>query len=205
MFEINLIRDRIVSKKRKHLAFGLVSLYVLIWSLTIMVAMFLYISNVRTIKGCERALAKVEESMGADYPGRMTSSELEMIREKYRLRIAVISKTLSRRILWAPKLDEISNHLPERTWIDQIYSQVDTTSTVGKRFGILVIEGSVLRASGRDPSDVVQAFISGLSQSALFMEGIESVELAPGGREVGSMPQVATFRVLCEFSQGRGL
>ncbi|HID94430.1 MAG TPA: hypothetical protein EYP53_00035 [Candidatus Latescibacteria bacterium] len=190
-------------RKRRHLTFGLLSLYVLVWLLTALTVIFLHVSNIRMIRVYKTALARAEEGLGPGFGGPARASELIKVRDKFDLELSLITKVLNKRLLWAPKLNEISNHLPEKVWINRIYTANIGRHSAGEPFRALVIEGSLLATPGEDPSDTINLYISRLSSSPLFMKGIGKVELASIGQKKGSQ-EVRNFRLLCRLSEGKG-
>ena len=217
MFEINLIKDRIIPAKQKHIILGVLSLYILLWVLSIAGVFFFHIANVRMIEIYKGKLAKLEREISTTYPGLPTTEELKMMWDKLLPEVTGINHLLTKRILWAPKLNQISNSLPQGVWIDEISSGQRTSGkTVAREKGknksastkspqrSLVIEGRVLSASDKDGIKSVERFVSSLRENLLFMEGFESVELVSTEQTAAGAGPISAFQILCRFNKRKG-
>ena len=202
MFEINLIKDRIMPVKQKHVVFGLVSFYILIWTLSIAGVLFLHVMNVKMIEIYKESLATQESEISATYIGMPTREELEIMWNKLLPEPNGIKHLFRRRILWASKLDQISRSLPEGIWVDEIRSR--QSASIEPPQQTLVIEGRALSVSDEEGITSVEHFVAGLEKSALFMEGIENVELTSMEQTAIEDRAIVAFQVLCRFDKGRG-
>lgn len=216
MFEINLIKDRIIPIKRKNVLFGLVSFYILIWTLSIAAVFFLHVMNIRMIEIYKLDLAKQEREISVTYvdSGMPTRGELKIMWNKLLLELTNNKHLLSSRVLWASKLDQISHSLPEGVWVDEIRSGrkasgpekgKSKSASIGPQQQTLVIEGRALSVSDEEGITSVEHFVAGLEKSALFMEGIENVELISTEQIAIGNRRIVAFQVLCRFDKGRGV
>ena len=217
MFEINLIKDRIIPAKQKNIILGLLSLYILIWVLSVAAVAFLHIANVRMIEIYKGELAKLEREISATYPGLPTAEELKIMWNKLLPELTSINRLLRGRILWAPKLNQISRCLREGVWIDEIRSEQKVSGKIiprergkNKRVSIkspqqaLVIEGRVLSASDKEGIKSVEDFVSNLKKNVLFMEDIEGVELVSTKQTATGAKSIIAFKLLCRFNKRKG-
>lgn len=213
MFEINLIKDRIIPVKRKNVLFALVSSYILIWTLSIAAVFFLQVMNIRMIEIYRVDLAKQEREISAIYigSGMPTHGELKIIWDKLLLELTDINHLLGSRILWASKLEQISHSLPEGVWVDEIRSGREPSdqekgkpksASIGQ---ILVIEGRALSVSDEEGITSVEHFVASLEKSALFMKGIENVELISTEQTAIGGRRIVAFQVQCRFDKRRGV
>ena len=213
MFEINLIKDRIIPVKRKNVLFALVSSYILIWTLSIAAVFFLHVMNIRMIEIYGVDLAKQEREMNATYIGSdmPTHGELKIIWNKLILELTDINQLLGSRIVWASKLEQIIHSLPEGVWVDEIRSgRKPSDPEKGKPEHasieqILVIEGRALSVSDEEGITSVEHFVASLEKSALFMKGIENVELISTEQTAIGGRRIVAFQVQCRFDKRRGV
>jgi Tfp pilus assembly protein PilN len=218
MFEINLIRNRIIPGKQKNMIFGLISLYLLIWILSLAAVLFLWVANVRMIEIYKGKLTRLEREISATYPGLPTVEELTIMGDKLFSELTGINNLLRKRILWAPKLNQISSSVPKGVWIDELRSgQGASGEIVSRKKGknksgstksrqqSLIIEGKVLSASDKKGIKAIESFVSSLKTNALFMEGIESVELVATEKTTTGARSIRAFQVRCRFSNRKGL
>ncbi len=216
MFEINLIKDRIIPVKRKNVLFALVSSYILIWTLSIAAVFFLHVMNIRMIEIYRVDLAKQEREISATYigSGMPTHGELKIIWDKLLLELTDINHLLGSRILWASKLEQISHSLPEGVWVDEIRSGREPSdqekgkpksASIEAQQQILVIEGRALSVSDEEGITSVEHFVAGLEKSALFMKGIENVELISSEQTAIGGRRIVAFQVQCRFDKRRGV
>jgi hypothetical protein len=218
MVEINLIKDRIIPARKKNIIFGVISLYVLIWILSMTVVIFPCIANVRMIGIYKRELTKLEREITTIYPGLPTAEESTLMWNKLLPRLTGINHLLRRQILWAPKLDQISNCIPEGVWIDELRSARETSgeevsrkkgknksASIKSRQQSLIIEGRVLSVSDKKGIKAIENFVSRLKKNALFMQGIESVELVSTGKTTTGTKPTRAFQIRCRFNKRKGL
>jgi len=188
MFEINLVRDRIFPAGRRRLAFLMVSSYVLLWGMTVMIAASLYIADLQMMRTCRRDLARIEEEIGADLASTPTQEELVRLRDRLLPRLTGARSIVRGRILWSPKMKEISAHMPEGARLSRLSVEEE-----GGRS--LILEGRLLGKRGGEER-VVERLVSGLAENAAFMEGI---------REIVRSEEGASFRVACRLEREKGM
>ena len=213
MFEINLIKDRIVPVKQKHVIFGLVSLYILIWTLSIVAVLFLHVANVRMIGIYKGTLTRLESEISATYSGLPTSEELKIMWVRLLPDLTRIKQLVSRRILWASKLDRISRSLPEGVWIDEMRSEQVVPQKKGKHESAskkppqqaFVLEGRARSVPDEEEITSVEHLVDSLKKDVLFMEGFESVELIYRERTAIGVGFLDAFQIRCRFDKGKGI
>ena len=79
------------------------------------------------------------------------------------------------------------------------------SASIGPQQQTLVIEGRALSVSDEEGIASVEHFVAGLEKSALFMEGIENVELISTEQTAVGGRRIVAFQVLCRFDKGRGV
>ena len=216
MFEINLIKDRIIPARQKSIIVGLISSYLLIYTLSVVIIIFLCVANVRMIEVYRGGVIKLEREISAIYPGLPTGEELKMMLNELLPELTGSNSLLRKRILWAPKLNQISNSLPEGVWIDELRStrkasgegvprKRGKSASIKSRQQGLIIEGRVLSVSDKKGINAIENFVSSLKKNALFMEGIESVELVATEKTTTGARPIRAFQILCRFNKRKGL
>lgn len=190
MFEINLIKDRIIPTRLKRLAFILVGVYALLWVVTLMTVAFLYVTDARTIGTYRQDTANVERDIGMEVPRVPTRKELVLLRDRLLPRLASIRSVVRARVRWSPKIGEISAHMPEGVRLSRLYME---ESEEGAR--TLILEG---RLSGKAPDEdqAVALLVSRLSESSTFMEGV---------REIVPSVEGTSFQIACPLAEGKGM
>lgn len=183
--EINLIRERILlplERRRKILPF--LTLVALIFSLTLLTLLFIYIGNVYIIKIYERRLKEERGLLRSLLTAQPTYREEE---KKLILELKKIRKFLDKRVEISPKLSAISNLTPGEIWIKRI-------SMKGERF---IIEGASLNYRNRG-LEIITRFMERLGNNSLFKEKLGKMELEEvKGGEIEEL-KVLFFRLVWE-------
>ncbi|MCK4590269.1 MAG: hypothetical protein KAT86_00845, partial [Candidatus Latescibacteria bacterium] len=173
-------------------------------------------ANVRMIEVYRGGVIKLEREISAIYPGLPTGEELKMMLNELLPELTGSNSLLRKRILWAPKLNQISNSLPEGVWIDELRStrkasgegvprKRGKSASIKSRQQGLIIEGRVLSVSDKKGINAIENFVSSLKKNALFMEGIESVELVATEKTTTGARPIRAFQILCRFNKKKGL
>ena len=92
--------------------------------------------------------------------------------------------TMSRRILWAPKLNSMSDSLSRGVWLNRI--NLDE--------GVLMIEGSVVSKMA-DEMGSVGSLTSNLKSQERFVSGLENIEVGPLQRRKIQTTEIADFSI----------
>mgnify|MGYP001615804926 CR=1 FL=1 len=92
--------------------------------------------------------------------------------------------TMSRRILWAPKLNSMSDSLSRGVWLNRI--NLDE--------GVLMIEGSVVSKMA-DEMGSVGSLTSNLKSKERFVSGLENIEVGPLQRRKIQTTEIADFSI----------
>ena len=92
--------------------------------------------------------------------------------------------TIERRILWAPKLNALSDGIPRGVWLNKAHLEGD----------ILLIEGSVI-SKVADEMSSVGAFTTNLKIQKQFMSNLKNIEVGPLKRRKIQTAEIADFSI----------
>lgn len=211
MYEINLIHEKVIplSKQRKRMS--LVSFYILVWSITVVVFGYFYVTRAAQISSYSEASRRLESRNAL--PADLTKADLDALDRQLKSSTEVLAAVQNRAFRWAPKLNLLRAYLPQDVWFNRLSCRRSTTvfsqpgSRGGQRvppvpLGEFVIEGMVLIREGAAGAESLEAFVTKLREDATFMEGIQSLNHLVVGRERYGGADVASFVIVCVIAEG---
>ena len=199
IFDINLIKDRTRSKKRKSLLRIILYSELFLFLLTYFLLYSYYSTLTYKVKDNERALSSLNEDIIFLSGEGTTLSSIKEVNEKYAkmtLQISTINELTKNRILISHKLKGLSEVLPENMWIDKFYVKQEESkkgSPKSEKVEVIYLEGFVI-ADREEAFGAVQSLIRDMGANPLFSEGIEDIELSSI-----SKPRVQSFGKIMEF------
>jgi Tfp pilus assembly protein PilN len=137
------------------------------------------------IKRHERQLASIApEKANTD----RVIQELRILQSKVK---SIESIAGQRKVIWAKKLNAISDAAPRGVWLTRLTFQD----------GILIIQGSAVSKSKNEMTNV-HAFTSNLNNNKEFTENLSNIELGLIKSRKVSATQVADFTITADVEQG---
>jgi len=97
---------------------------------------------------------------------------------------AIEKMTIERRILWAPKLNALTDSIPRGVWLNKVRLEG----------GILMIEGSVISKMA-DEMGSVGAFTTNLKTEKQFLGNLKNIEVGPLQRRKIQTTEIADFSI----------
>lgn len=186
MFEINLMKYRIASERRRRWARLLLGAYAVLWLLSAGWMVAGYWSNRKAVAAYAQRVASMEQELHIHANG-LSPDILRTMGSRLAPVLAAAARIQNGRVRWGPKLQEISRQIPDGMWIRRIYTR-RVSSQEERTFPALVLEGERLFTA--PPADTLWAR---LSASPVFLEGVDSVWVAS--------VEGPRFQILCALSK----
>ncbi len=101
---------------------------------------------------------------------------------------AVEKMTTTQRVLWAPKLNAISDSIPRGIWLGRITLED----------GVFMVEGSTLSKMADDTTNV-STFAANLKKQKNFMTNIKTLDIGPIQRQNAKNIEVADFSITAKL------
>jgi hypothetical protein len=210
VYDLNLIRHKIVPERQKRMVFSVISLSALAYILTFLAVVFFSAANFRMIDAYASEIDKLEGDLSVLYPGTPTQEELSTIIRRMTPDLNEISGLVERRqevtYLW----EGIVGAVPDSIWLTSVRvvtpepSEKPDKSEKGngkdrgkQKAGSIVIQGVALAGKGRGGSDLIRDFSKALESSQDLngrTSGAKFVE--KDRRRMGSM-DVIGFEITC--------
>ncbi len=156
-------------------------------------------------------LQKVEEEFESLKPESEKIAYLKDKKQKLGKKMAVIEQLVDKQILWARKLNELSNLIPSRVWLTSLFIEERSLKTGSsenetKRGKFLVIKGvAISRGEGETGElKLVGDFMERIRSDSSFCADFLSVEQW-GSISRGKIGGLETmyFELSCQFEEGR--
>jgi Tfp pilus assembly protein PilN len=202
MYDINLIRDRVVPEKRRYLMLSIVAVSGLACAITILATVFLATANSSTVAAYAQEIDRLEGDLSALYPGTPTEAELLTMINGVKPELKKIGEVIDGRTETTLIWEAIAEALPDSVWLTAVRitspdrnPKAKHSSTPG---GWISVEGLAI-VDGDGGGVLIRRFAKRLEQSptlAGIISGSRFVET--GMREIGST-NVLGFEITCPF------
>lgn len=209
MIEINLLPLSLRKKKRKvelppvnfiMIGGGILALLLL---LTISLGACTHLKSSR--------LQKTEEELNRLKPKSDKVAYLSHEKQKLEKKMAVVEQLVDKRILWARKLNELSNLIPPQVWLKSLFVEertlkADSGEEETERRKFLVIQGVAISRRGEESGGlkVVGDFMERIRNDNSFCADLVSVEQRGSIlRDKIGDSETMHFELSCQFKEGR--
>lgn len=163
----------------------------------------------------ERAaqLQKLEEELQRLKPESDKVAYLKMEKQKLERRMVVIEQLLNRRLLWANKLNELSNLIPSQIWLTSIFIEEKIFKTDSsekaedeeiKKVRFLIIKGIAVSGEEAGGLQLVGDFMEKIRNNHSFFANFLNIEQRNFIRR-GKINGLESkfFELSCQFREGR--
>lgn len=204
MYDINLIRHKVVPERRRYIILSIAGLCGLACVITVLATVFLAASTSSTFQAYAHEVEKLEGDLAALYPGTPTEGELTAMINGVRPELKKIGEIIDGRSETALIWEAIAAAVPDSVWLTAVRvttpdrgpaSRARRSTAPG---GWISVEGLALVEGDRE-GDVIRRFAKRLEQSRELggmISGSRFVET--GKRRIGST-DVLGFEITCPF------
>jgi len=204
MYDINLIKHRVVPKRHRYIVFSIVSVSGLACGLTILATALFSMANSRTADAYAQEIGKLESELAALYPGTPTAGELATMVSGVKPELTKIGEIIDGRTETTLIWEAIVEAVPDSVWLTAVRvttpENVSGAKTARRATpgGWISVEGLV-QASGEDGGKLIRRFVRRLEESRGLGGLVSSPRFVETGvREIGST-HVLGFEITCPF------
>lgn len=204
MYGINLIRQRLVPARQKHVVFSVISFSVLAYILTALGVVIFSAANFRVIDAYATEIEKLEDGLAAIYPGTPSQSELEAIVQRMRPDLDEIGTLVDKRIGTTYIWEGIAASVPDSIWLTRVMIKTQALPN-GKKGrakvlpGGLVFEGVAMYDDGGG-SNLIRRFAENLEQAEFLSGRISKAKYVETGKRTINRTEVIGFEITCPFT-----
>jgi len=210
--QLNLIRGRVAPFRVKSLRRILFTTVLLSFLLLIMLMGYIYIDSYYEIKDCQNQLALISKKYATLNKKVFRIVEYKEEWDSLHHKISLTSDLKGKQIWWTPKLQALSELIPENIWIGKLSVQKSAqaprkvsssrakASQARPRSSItLVLEGFALPGDNRG-FRAIENFARELRQNPTFGRMIEDINLTTAARTEKEKLSVMNFRLSCRLA-----
>ena len=201
MYDVNLIRKRIVPERRKRVIFSLISFSALVYALTFLGVVCFSFVNFKMIDVYGREIDALQEDLSVLYPGTPTRDELSTMIRKVAPELREIGGLLDKRTPLSAAWGSIARAVPDGVWLDGVRitaAQADAQKKKGRsesQTGGIVITGYVMADRPSGGSDVIGELAEALEGDSVVSELFENLKPAETGLQRAGRTSVVGFEI----------
>ncbi len=204
MYDINLIRQRIIPASRKKVVTVIVSLTALVLGLALVTMGTISLSEFRMTRVYATEVSELREHVTTHYPGVPNQDEFEMIVNRTEPHLKDIGKMVTGRTRFAPIWERIALAIPDGVWLTSIRiadprGPGEQMTGKSRAFRGIMITGVALAGRGPEGDQAVAAFVENLESDADLQDSIIGVECMGTGLEQVGGTSVVGFEITCPF------
>jgi Tfp pilus assembly protein PilN len=192
MIKINLLPAELRPRKKttlpiRQMAFlggGVVAILILFY---ILVGIRITQENIKYNR-----LKKEYEAIRPEYE---RVKKLKVNKERLEAQVALMEKLIVQRLLWAKKLNEMSDLMPPQVWLSSI---LVASRPEGRA---LIIRGKTYSSKGEKMVEQVGDFMRRITGHEAFFDDFINVELISTERESIGKSEVMKFELTCRFKK----
>ncbi|MCK4437113.1 hypothetical protein KAU86_04125 [bacterium] len=158
-----------------------------------------------------RNLQKAEEQLRSLQPESDRIAQLKKEKQKLGKKMAIIEQLVDNRVLWARKLNELSNIIPRQVWITSIFVEErslgkSSSEEKAKREKFLAIKGIAISKGKEETGELklVGDFMDRIRNDSSFCADFLSVEQCGSiRRDRMGGSEIMHFELSCQFNEGK--
>jgi len=215
--QLNLIRGRVVSFRLKNLRKILFGTSLLAFFLLVMLMGYVYIDNYYEIKNCQTQLALILEESARLNKEVFRIVEYKREWDALHHNISLTSELKERQIWWTPKLQALSELIPENIWISRLTVQKSAkaprkVSSAGAKASqskapasiTLILEGFALPGDNEGLRSI-ENFARELKENPVFSRTMEEINLTTATWTEKEKISAMSFRLSCKLTPEESL
>ena len=204
MYDINLIKQRIIPASRKKVVTVIVSLSALVLGLALVSMGTISLSEFRMTSVYAAEVSELQEHVTACYPGIPSPDELEMIVSRTEPHLKDIGKMVTARIRFAPIWERVALAVPDGVWLTSVSiadprGPGEQMTGKSRSFRGILITGVALAGRGPEGDQAVAAFVENLESDEELRNAVSGVEFMGTGLEQVGGTSVVGFEITCPF------
>lgn len=208
MYDINIIRKRIVPERQKKVIFSVISFSALVYVLTFLGVICFSFANFKMIDVYAREIDGLQEDLSVLYPGTPTHDELATMIGRVRPDLREIGSLLDKRVQMSGLWAGIARSVPDGVWLEHV--QVTTAgSTDGAKKkakgeskpGGILIRGFAVADQPSRGSEAIGEFTKALEDDPGLKDRLANVKSAETGMRRAGGSSVVGFEITGDFKR----
>jgi len=193
MIEINLLPDNLKIKQKKVFDLKKVPIFPIIFG-TIGALVVVHLLLVVVVRVNKMTLARVKQEWKELAPKKTMIDSLKQKVTNINSKIGAIEKLTEERIIWAKKMNDLSNSMPSNIWLSSLsYNKNGSDSA-------LALEGFAAGTT-EEGAAYVARFIKALKVNRDFYKDFHDIELESMRRTLIDKDEVMNFKLICSFKE----
>jgi Tfp pilus assembly protein PilN len=209
MFDINIIRRRIVPERQKKVIFSVISFSALVYVLTFLGVICFSFANFKMIDVYAREIDGLQEDLSVLYPGTPTHDELSTMIGRVRPDLSEIEDLLDRRLRTSGMWEGIARSVPDGVWLEHVQLTAPGSSSDGGKKkgkgetkpGGILIKGFAIADQPSSGSDAIGKFTKGLEDDPALTGRLTNVKSAETGMRRAGGSSVVGFEITGDFKR----
>ncbi len=197
MYNINLIRERVVPDQRKNIMFSVISASALVYVLTILAVIFFSAANFKMIDVYAKEIDKMQDDVTAIYPGTPSHEDLNIIVRRIKPDLNEIAGLIDDRTEFTYMWEAVARCVPDGAWLTRVELKIPVSDGRQKRG--LFIEGLALASGDTGGDEVIRELALALEKDSELGSYISEVKFAETGRKRLGGEDVTGFEITCPF------
>lgn len=209
MYDINIIRKRIVPERQKKVIFSVISFSALVYVLTFLGVICFSFANFKMIDVYAREIDGLQEDLSVLYPGTPTHEELSTMIGRVRPDLREIEGLLDKRLAMSGMWEGIARSVPDGIWLEHVQvTATPASSENGKKkgkgepkLGGILIKGYAIADRPSGGSDTIGEFAGALEGDPALKDRLTNVKSAETGMRRAGGSSVVGFEITGDFKR----
>jgi hypothetical protein len=209
MYDINLIKEKIVPDSRRKVVVSIISLATIGFVVALAAVGLLTVANMRMSDVYAHEIDRFEEELTAIYPGAPSPAGLSKLMDDVKPDLSQVAGVLQRTSGATMVLESLNQALPDSVWITRVRIACADGSVAnhgrnsrkgaGDGLGTIVIEGMALVGENSGGDMALRRFAKNLERHESLSEILSNVECSETGiTRIGDVPVIG-FETICRF------
>ncbi|MBN3038667.1 MAG: hypothetical protein JW869_04530 [Candidatus Omnitrophica bacterium] len=206
MIEINLLPSELRPKKKLPIDFDISNIFqaklvVVILVGIVLLHLLLHAAGVLSNRRLVGLQAQWSQMTSKNQEIQKLQNELAAVNKK----IPMIEQLMEKRILWAEKLNRVSDLLVSGVWLDEFSIREEVVESRGRTeitTKYLLISGSAASRTQDEPA-LIGIFMQNLKDDPAFAKDFKEIELGPIRKRLIEQTEVMDFTLICRFKEDR--
>lgn len=209
MYDINIIRKRIVPERQKKVIFSVISFSALVYVLTFLGVICFSFANFKMIDVYAHEIDGLQEDLSVLYPGTPTHDELTTMIGRVRPDLKEIENLLDKRLPMSRMWEGIARSVPDGIWLEHV--QVTAAAASGEngkkkgkgdpKPGGVLIRGYAITDRASGGSDTIGEFAKALEDDPVLKDRLTNVKSAETGMRRAGGSSVVGFEITGDFKR----
>ncbi len=214
MIYINLLPAELRKTRRSFKLPGM-EIFITGGVILVVVMVLVYFISFSSAKFMGAKYKKLDTEYSKLEPIMREAEKLENAKQSIDKKISVLKELVHSRIIWAERLNQLSDILPTQTWLTKmsVEKKTETVSVTQKTkagpgiakkvqnsYDVFILEGMALSRGNEDMTRIIGDLIKKIREDSIFSSDFSSVNLISTNRINVADVDVMSFKIGCRFA-----